>query len=715
MSFTSRALRTISCGLILVSISSLTLFRSESKHNNPTAANAAPSSSPIENAQRNLDQALEQLKVADEKKTEHPAKYVDALTRMAAQAANYDFQSGRVKKTFDSPDGDKYFRLAVDFYVGNKWSHRDSDQVANMLWRDSCQRSVATFESIFKKLFEASERPLADGADIDQAGCNRRDFDLLGALIWRQEPMPFEAQKRFLEQAIAMRKATLKGNNSVLLAPLYYHLACCFAMAHDLKGAEANYFTRIALLEADPVQQAHALLDLARFYANSKMYAQADSAWKRAAKMTIEKRLAWDTHGYIDLIRIFNNRQQSTYTTPIFETLLENGDDFTFRFLDPVLSIHIDKTIRDSELDTAADLIKKRIAAAPGQGEKPGMEDWKIRLSNVYLAQGKAAESKALFDQVISDSERMSLPTADWKHARAQLTHSDMHEEAQQANTSTAAGCSDIILSSPMVIKDKIEFGKRVGVTSFNSFDDNDPTLKGISGGFMRVIPPEGDSSILCLGSVIAEQLQYAGTIYCKSSKITSTVQSLRILPVEQAIQKPDGISVPPQAKPTLRTLDGFFSIIQRLPILPVEQAIQIPDGISAPPQAKATVLTLDGQEKILERGDYVLTDLGKLTIRPQISSMPIRIFLQDSPDKNDYELELKGQALSFRQFQLWYNGNKTIRLRSASGLIYAPNAPVELGFAGGFMGVLVAKEFKTGVGSSVWLDRGAVNRNLTR
>jgi hypothetical protein len=84
---------------------------------------------------------------------------------------------------------------------------------------------------------------------------------------------------------------------------------------------------------------------------------------------------------------------------------------------------------------------------------------------------------------------------------------------------------------------------------------------------------------------------------------------------------------------------------MQRLQIHPVENAIQLPDAISAPPQAKPTVLTLDGQEKILERGDYVLTDLGKLTIRPQISSMPIRIFLQDSPDKKDYELALEQAA----------------------------------------------------------------------
>ncbi len=678
MSFMTRAFLTLSCGAISVSLLASCMFASGNNQSDPTAAKAVPASSPVENAKDNLDRALEQLKAAEAKKRERPENYVNALLQASRMTASSDLTSERVKTFSDSEGGEKYFKQAVDFYVANKWSNQDSRHVSEELWTHSQEWSLATFESIFKKLFEASERPLAEGVDLEQQSANRQAFNLLRALIWRQEPMPFETQKRFLEQAIAMQKSMLKGRNNRLLAPLYDDLAYCFTSAHNLKDAEAKYFIAIAMLDADPVEQQRQIIDLARFYINNNMYAKAEGAWKRAAKLTIEKHLAWNVTGYIDLIHMFDGKDQSSCTAPLFDTLIANGDDFSFRSLDPVLINYIDIKIKDSDFNRAAELIEKRIAAAPGKGKKPGMEDWKIRLSNVYLAQGKTAQSQALFDEVIADAQRNSLPTADWKDARAQLMHNlGRHDEAQRLDTPAPINSSDIILSSPVVVKDKIEFGDSVSVISFNSCDDNDPVLKHSSGGFTRTVPPEGDSSILCLGSVTAKYLQYAGTIYCKSSKVNATVQNMQILPIEHAVE--------------------------------------IPDGISAPPQAKPTILTLDGREKILERGDYVLTDLGKLTVRSESSSRPIRIFLQDSPDKKDYELELQGHPLSFRQFQLWYNGDKTIKLRQASGLIYAPNASIELGYGTGFMGVLVAKNFRTASACSVWMDRGVVNRNLTR
>jgi tetratricopeptide (TPR) repeat protein len=518
MTDNSRAFLLISCGVILVSISSLSLVTSQNGAHDCSAAIAAPASSPLQAAQEYRDRAFDQLKEAEKKKTEEPERYSEALTQMASQAANYEMISKGLKNESDSQEGNKYFKLAIDFYCANKWGIKESDDVARTLWTASSGRSTAALEAVFERLFKASERHLTDDSDT-----HGRDLALWVALCQRQESMPLNDQKRLVERAIAIRKSALKSNRSRLLAPLYDNLAYCFGEAHDIKGAEASYITAVSMLDSDPVQQEHALVELAKFYVNNQMFAQADATWKRAAKLTIARRLVWYTSGYVDLIHLFKYQQQWSYTGPIFDTLLTHGDDFDFHLLDPELVEYVERRIKSGDLATAADLVKKRIAAAPGQGKRPGMEDWKIRLSNIYLAQGRTTESKALFDQVIADSVRLSLPTADWKNERARLMENlGLHDAAQKLSASTAASSSDIVLPSSLVVKGNIEFGPGSQVTSFDSSDHNDPALKGISGCYMRTIPPEGDGSILCLGNVTGESLQYAGTIYCRSSKVTS-------------------------------------------------------------------------------------------------------------------------------------------------------------------------------------------------
>ncbi|MFX6027505.1 hypothetical protein ABTE84_19345, partial [Acinetobacter baumannii] len=73
--------------------------------------------------------------------------------------------------------------------------------------------------------------------------------------------------------------------------------------------------------------------------------------------------------------------------------------------------------------------------------------------------------------------------------------------------------------------------------------------------------------------------IQYTGTIYCNDARVTAPFQ---------------------------RTLH----------ISPLPSNVKVADGIKPSPDAKASILTLDGHEKVLERGDYVLNDLGDLTVR---------------------------------------------------------------------------------------------------
>jgi tetratricopeptide (TPR) repeat protein len=649
----------------------------EQSHPGSTATvNAASPPSSQSAAQENLSRCLNALKVAEEKKIEDPKSCVLALAYTADAATQCDRELPKHTGPFYSEDGDRYFKLAVDLYAKNKWDKQNSDEIADMLYQQLGQRSWKVVESVFEELFKASERHL-------EGKFERHDVSIYFGLSQREQKMPLQVQRKLLEKAIEIRRIARK-NESWRLAPLYDDLAWCFRDAGDIKGAETNFLGAISMLEPDPVEQARALVNLARFYVDSGMYDKANSTWRRSAALTKQKHLVWGVQDYVNLVHTYIGRQQPKYLPPLFDVLITNGDEFTFISLDPMLVKYIEKQIELGELEPAAVLIKKRIVAAPGHGVKPGSENWKIRLSNIYLAQGKTTESQALFNQAISDLERTALPTSDYKSSRAKLLENiGMHNEAKTVSATLPTNSLDITLPACIVVKDKIEFGNDSSLISFDSSDDNDPVMQahGRSCGFMRVMPPEGDGSILSFGSISGSDISYFGTIHCNKSTLTQ-----------------------PQNR--------------RAKILPIEHVFQIQEGIDPPPDARTVVPVIEAGVKMLERGDYILTDLGDLTVRPQTLSAPIRVFLQDSdsPDKEEFVLSLHGQpVVSFRQFQVWYKGSKTIKLRSAGGLIYAPNARVELPFGTGFMGAIVAREFKSANSSSIWLDRGVLNKNLTR
>jgi hypothetical protein len=599
-----------------------------------SSAEAAPSPTPPSAAQENLNRSLKALELAEEKKIQDPRAYVQALAYTAGAATQRDRELQKQGGLLYSEEGDRYFKLAADFYAGSKWDKGDSDAIASLLYRALAERSPQVVESTFEEIFKTSERHV-------EGKFERHDLEIHFSLSQREQKLPLPLQLKLLQRAIEIRRLAQK-EETWRIAPLYDDVALAYRNAGDIKGAETNFLCAIAVLEPDPVEQAKAMLNLARFYVDNGIYDKADSTWRRSAALTKQKRLVWRASEYVMLIQTYINRQ----------------------------------------LETAAGLLKKRIEASSYHGVKPGSESWKIKLSNIYLAQGKTTESLTLFKQAISALERGALPTSDYIDARAKLLENmGLPNDTKNLTAILPENSMDIRLPACMVVKDIIEFGKESSITSFDSSDSNDPTLRfrGGGSGVMRSIPPSGDgSSILCLGSISGTDIRYFGSIYCNNSKLTQLQNS-------------------------------------RAKIMPLEHAFQIPEGLDPPIGAKTGVPVIEAGVRMLERGDYILTDLSDLSIREQTSSVPIRIFLEDSPEKSEYILSIHGPPLSYKQFQVWYKGTKTIKLNRAQGLIYAPNARLELTSGTGFMGAIVAKEFKSSNNSSVWLDRGMLNKNLTR
>ncbi len=623
---------------------------------------------------KDLDAAIEELTNAEQKKSGEPREYISALLNVATDARNYDVASQNLSHPYDSRQGDEYFKRAVDFYCNTKLKSEDNLLVAQELWNSSSQTSSTLFESVFEQIFKASQSNQDETRPAN-------DSSVWFAIKQHEEKLPLSTQKKLLARTIDIRSAAL-GRSSKQLAPLYQNMAFCCLENSDTEGAEKNFQQAISLLEPDPIEHLHAIVNLAVFYANNQLYDKSEITWKRAVTLLKEKHLEWYTDGFRSLIEVLRSRGQFKRMLPIFQTWLADGDDFTFRKLDPLLAEFIDNQMKFGEFAAAEAIVERRIAVDSSNGKTSGSEDWKVRLSDLYLADGKTEQSEAIFKRVISDLEARSLPTSSLKHKRSTLlANLGMRVDSQQRDSSISSTSSDIVLSSSIVVKDHIEFAKDVGITSFDSTDPNDPIGRNVSSGGYggAFVTTSGDpSSILCLGSITGRFVQYLGTVFCNNVK-TETLPN------------------------------------RELKVLPVPQAVHLEDCTTPSSDAKTSVVMLDGHEKVLERGDYILTDLGRLTVRPQASSLPIRLFLEDSPGKEDFELSLEGPPVSFRQFQLWYKGNKQIKIKNGSGLIYAPNASVEIDEGPGFMGVLVAREFKYRNSASIFLDRGVVNISLSR
>jgi hypothetical protein len=95
----------------------------------------------------------------------------------------------------------------------------------------------------------------------------------------------------------------------------------------------------------------------------------------------------------------------------------------------------------------------------------------------------------------------------------------------------------------------------------------------------------------------------------------------------------------------------------------------------------------------MLEPGDYTCTDFPRMPMLQLSHAGAVRIFLVDSPSSPFvYECpSLINMNNPPANFQIWYSGTRKLRLSTFKGVVYAPNAVVEIGFNGRVAGAIVA------------------------
>jgi tetratricopeptide (TPR) repeat protein len=638
---------------------------------NPYTYNAAADESKIATPQgrasRNLAERTAQLKRAESVKNDNPEGYIYALTTMASVVRDNDLANNNKKESLDA---DKYFDLAVDFFLTTKFDKEGNKRIACHLWQTSGTTSLKEFKAVFEKLCRASDRELGDDfgavdADMSQALRNRSAN--------RDNGIPVHEQIKFTERALAIRSAAL-GARSKTLSMLFFKIGQYQEELGETASAE-QYYLKSGNLDSDASTKASRWQSLADFYLRHNEFTKAIDAWRQGTAITTKQHLNFYVDGEINMIKEFKKSNHPEYADEIITTLLANGNSRFFDSFDSYLLDAVDQSIKDTNFKKAQDLIQKRIAAGIRGEATSGLTDWKIRLSNVYLALGNKKDSEALFNQVLGSMALQGIQTDGLRRDRAELLERmGKTAESETLTKGLPKGSTAIIMKSPLMASDAIILGYNSRVTFFNSLDPSDKTLNRRFSpkpqsphppGFRTPTPPD-EESILSLGQIRMEgNIFYDGKIFCRN-----------------------------------------LSNAERYHVNPVPAGFTINDALSPPPGTPAWT-------RMTNSGDYITSDTD-LRIMGQPAPTALRIFLRDST--NYREFELRDFALtSSRQLQIWYNGTKKITLRNVSGLVYAPHAVVEIPVNSTFSGALVAKRIVCAGNNSINLDKAVVNQNFSK
>jgi hypothetical protein len=630
----------------------------------PAVANPETARHTIEQKRQDaLDKAKRELDDVAANKDTEPKKYFPALIQMfnASAAANVP-QNGQ---EIDMEKSDKYYREAVEFYSKHSLvldsDASDPRQLQN-LWSMTRQVSAKTFSELFDKLCK-----------LDDSKCEGErysDSHMFEALQGSRREIRQSDVRQFLQRAIDIRKTDL-GATSAKLAPLYIYMSICCEHLGDTAAAE-NFRLNACSFTTKPYSQMSEWLQMSEFYGRIHKADKQENAWRKALAIAKQENKPFDSRSWIRLMEELQRDGHTEGADEILNAVLANPDPNSLSDLDEFLSKQVDDLEKKHDYQHATMLIKKRLSAPKAAASsRMKSSDWQLLLSQTYLEQGNDKESKAAFDSALASLSQQGIPTDEVKRERAQLLDRlGKHADARKLDEQLPKLTGKIVLAAPMMVKQSIRFGHN---NTFNSFDSNYPTYPVAMRLSDRTTP--GKPLIICQGSVTrAGNLSISGTIACQQSD-SEGMRGNIVVPVPAGIQINDARQPPP-------------------------------DAIRLASNSPAALLNTTG-------GDYVATAIPSNTIsQTKNIQKPVRIFIDDNGDGKDLVCPyVTNRDASY--LQIWYNGNKTIRVRSFSGIIYAPHAKVLMEFNGSFRGVLVASQVILEGNNNIELDRSCMGKEL--
>lgn len=318
----------------------------------------------------------------------------------------------RLASSNRSDDGFALFVEGVDFYKSNSSSIPRGYQA--LLGYMDRRISVEDTEKYMMTLFEIAENErLQNTQDIDNLLTHRIN-DLYSRGI------DFNHTKRLWLAVIGFR-TKVRGKTDKALLPLYQAFASQCETHKELGLAEEYMFKQIALTQDDPFERAYRELWLAQFYFRSKMFEKSVAAAIRSTQIEGATANHFMAPSYVNLLTDYEEGYTTDSVEALIFSLLEHPSVFLLKNIDPKITALNNSYLRTGNFVKSEILLNKRIKASGQSMKDLACNDWRLKLSDLYLAMNRNADSQKLFKEVQESMALQGLSTASIIASRAEL------------------------------------------------------------------------------------------------------------------------------------------------------------------------------------------------------------------------------------------------------------------------------------------------------
>ncbi|HEY9679562.1 MAG TPA: hypothetical protein V6C76_16255 [Drouetiella sp.] len=406
-------------------------------------------------------------------------------------------------------------------------------------------------------------------------------------------------------------------------------------------------------------------LEAAQGLLQHKSFGQADASLDRAVKLArapLSRALATK---FAATLNAYMKYAASSESIAAAMKLLTIGGITLFEQIDDDLEQLCNDATDNDSLDKAEALMKARIKASKNlSSQDERISDWYLRLSEVELTLGNTDESDRLFNQV------EKLYVARDEDADKVLGKGSPGLQKRQAARRSANAAKAVPVATEATAA---SYGLKHGISAPQIDFGEDTTIQIIDSTENKLIetklpPPDiyCSDSMRCKGA-----FKFGGIIH--ADKMVPDV-------------------MPPQSTFKLEKLT----------------AEQAPPSISPGADAK----WISGkQEGTLLPGTYK-TDTCAAINSGQLSGRTRVYLVDDSKSPSEFEIKsISPQTEYAYDLQIIYDGTKTIKLSDVIGVIYAPNAQIDL--SGAFAGSIVARKLTTAEYTRLYFDQNLVARRI--
>ncbi|MBS2008043.1 MAG: hypothetical protein JST01_13435 [Cyanobacteria bacterium SZAS TMP-1] len=324
--------------------------------------------------------------------------------------------AGGYRMMKDNSRADELFEEAFDLFTKSPALEQDAPELYSAIGRYAADYSKPEdFDSRFTQLMQSSERnKIAPANELDST---INDILTAHSNALRSKWSSMEEWRKVIDT-----RASVRGDNDPSLTmPLIYYAEAC-EIANDLNEAEKARIRAVSLEpDTDTSSRITWQIDLAMFYLRHGMRQKADNAWHQAEQMAHGLINDNSASGFLGLADDYKRMGLNDDREKIITTLLALGGNCVVKVFDPSIEELVSGYITSGSLAKAENLLRRRVEASSTCTADANSNEWRIKLSDLYLAMGRTDESNKLYQKVLAVEALAGHSTETIRKNRADL------------------------------------------------------------------------------------------------------------------------------------------------------------------------------------------------------------------------------------------------------------------------------------------------------